>query len=74
MRTASPQIRLLGKDDAAAVECLAAARAEAGQFDEAVKLQTRLLELTVNTDWDVGAARERLKLYEQKKPYRLREK
>jgi hypothetical protein len=35
---------LLGKDDASAIECLAAARAEVGQFDEAVKLQTRLLE------------------------------
>ena len=65
---------LLGKDDASAIECLAAARAEVGQFDEAVKLQTRLLELTINTEWDVGAVRERLKLYEQKKPHRLPEK
>ena len=52
----------------------AAVRAEAGQFDDAVKAQTRLLELTIHTDWDAGALRARLKLYEQKKPYRLPEK
>ena len=51
-------------------EALAAAYAEDGQFDEAVRSQKKALDLS----WDGGshwtAGREQLELYKQKKPYR----
>jgi tetratricopeptide (TPR) repeat protein len=55
---------------------LAAAYAEAGQFGEAVFYQTMALELLLRDEpfvkmWvNPGEFRERLKLYNQKKPYR----
>jgi tetratricopeptide (TPR) repeat protein len=59
--------------DAWVISGLAAAYAEAGEFDNAVKLQKRALENpTFITYYADGC--ERLKLYEQKKPYRLPEK
>src|SRR5439155_19195896 len=49
-------------------EALAAAHAEAGNFDEAVSVQERALEdATLKNDAD---ARRRLELYRDKKPYR----
>ena len=60
--------------DGKSVEFLAAAHAEAGDFDEAVKLQKWVLGDPTYAAARGDDARERLKLYEQKKPFRLPEK
>lgn len=49
---------------------LAAAEAEAGHFDEAVRWQSKALELFPAADPDLGAHRDRLALYRSKTPYR----
>ncbi|MBN9121300.1 MAG: tetratricopeptide repeat protein, partial [Planctomycetes bacterium] len=54
-----------------ALDALAAACAEEGQFDEAVKFQKRALEDATFVAGSGSDARERLGLYEQKKPHRL---
>jgi len=54
--------------DANALDTLAAAYAEAAQFDEAVKWQTSALELTGNIDRDKFEAR--LGMYRRREPYR----
>jgi serine/threonine-protein kinase len=52
------------------LDTLAAAYAEAGQFEEAVRYQTRALEAPALKDDFRTAAKQRLELYRQKKPYR----
>jgi len=52
------------------LEDLAAACAECGQFDEAVKWQKKALEDTRFAERSGEKARQGLKLYEEKKPYR----
>jgi tetratricopeptide (TPR) repeat protein len=53
------------------LETLAAAYAETGNFDEAVKQQKKAIELAAaDKNYDLKKARERLKLYEAGKPYR----
>jgi tetratricopeptide (TPR) repeat protein len=59
-----------GWKDPSCVDTLAAAYAEAGQFEEAVRYQTRALEDQALKDELRTAARERLELYLQKKPFR----
>jgi tetratricopeptide (TPR) repeat protein len=49
-------------------DILAAAYAEAGEFDDAVKWAKKALENEKHADTD--GARERLRLYKEKKPYR----
>jgi tetratricopeptide (TPR) repeat protein len=52
---------------------LAAAYAETGNFDEAVKWQQEAIEIGMPEE-DLPAARHRLRRYQQGKPYRLSEK
>ncbi len=53
------------------IDTLAAGYAEAGQFDEAIKWQREALDNPgFPAIWRDGA-NQRLKLYEQKKPFRL---
>jgi tetratricopeptide (TPR) repeat protein len=52
------------------LDTLAAAYAETGHFDKAVKFQRQALELLEAEKRDGEAARARLKLFEEKKPYR----
>ena len=49
---------------------LAAAYAESGNFEKAVKYQKQALEDKTSSEELVESRRERLKLYEQKHPYR----
>jgi hypothetical protein len=56
--------------DAAVLATLAAAYAEAGQFDEAVKWQKKALEDKDFAASDGEKERTRLKLFEARKPYR----
>lgn len=48
---------------------LAAAYAEAGDFDQAIRWETKAIEVN-STGFDKAAAQERMKLYQQKQPYR----
>jgi serine/threonine-protein kinase len=59
-----------GWKDPLCLDTLAAAYAEVGQFKEAVRYQTRALEDPALTDGLRTAARQRLELYRQKKPFR----
>ena len=52
------------------LDALAAAYAEAGQFDAAVSWQTKALGMSQPEDYDESAARCRLELYKAGKPYR----
>jgi len=57
---------LAGSENGCTMESLAAAYAEVGEFDDAIKWQEKALE-----SFDIGRdAQKRLKLYQQKKPYR----
>ena len=61
---------LTGWKDASYIDALAAAHAEAGNFDEAVKWQKKALEFSGLDDEVATEYRKRLKLYEGRKPYR----
>jgi len=52
------------------MDTLAAAYAEGGQFEEAVRYQTRVLDDPALKAYLRPAARQRLELYRQKKPFR----
>ena len=61
--------KLSGGKDANDLENLAAAYAECGRFDEAVKWQSRAIELGTGL-LDPDEAEERLDLYKEGKPFR----
>jgi tetratricopeptide (TPR) repeat protein len=56
--------------DPAYLDTLSAAYAESGDFDAAVKWQTKAIELLTN-EGEKDAYRTRLKLYQERKPYHL---
>lgn len=68
VQAARKAIELDGDDDYRYLDTLAAALANAGQFDEAAEIQAKVIELA--PDETVERYRERLALYEQKSPYR----
>lgn len=53
------------------IDTLAAAYADAGDFEKAVKYQTQVLEDEALVRREGAEIKERLELYKQKKPYRL---
>jgi tetratricopeptide (TPR) repeat protein len=61
---------LSGWGTAQKIETLAAAYAESGDFDEAVKYQQKALELRGDDADSSNAVRQRLQLYQGKQPYR----
>jgi tetratricopeptide (TPR) repeat protein len=66
-------LQLLGERDARCLDVLAAALAEAGNFDQAGRVAQEAVQLAaIRGDNDLAATiRTRLKLYLEKKPYRL---
>ena len=69
VESASEACELWGWKDAQSVGILAAACAEAGDFDGAVKWQTKAIEL-LKDETEVTEYRSRLKLYQERHPYR----
>ena len=68
VQNASRACELSQWKESAYIDTLAAAYAEAGAFDQAVKFQKQVLQMTEGADRQ--RMQERLKLYEQHKPYR----
>jgi tetratricopeptide (TPR) repeat protein len=68
VQLASKAIRESGHDNAHCLDVLAAAYAQAGMFDDAVKTCRRALELS--GELERGALRSRLDLYRRDMPYR----
>lgn len=59
--------------DASFIDTLAAAEAEAGKFDDAVKHQQQAVDAgkaALEADWQIKDYASRIELYQQKKPYR----
>jgi serine/threonine-protein kinase len=67
---ATKACELSGWKDPLCVDTLAAAYAETGHFEEAVRYQTRALEDSTSKDDLRTAARQRLELYREKKRFR----
>ena len=69
VESATRSCELSGWKDANDIDTLAAACAEAGDFDAAVKWQTKANALYADAE-DKATGQERLKLYRERKPYR----
>jgi tetratricopeptide (TPR) repeat protein len=69
IKSATRACELLGWKVANHIGTLAAACAEAGDFDAAVKWETKASELYADAE-DKAKGQERLQLYQEKKPYR----
>ncbi len=67
---ATTACKLTGWKEPGSLDTLAAAYAEAGQFEEAIRYQTRALGDPTFKARFGPAARQRLKLYQQQKPFR----
>jgi tetratricopeptide (TPR) repeat protein len=70
MELATKACELTAWKDYRAIATLAAGCAECGQFEEAMKWQKKVLDDTQVLKGEGEKARQRLKLYEEKKPYR----
>lgn len=70
VESATRACELSGWKEAYDLGTLAAAHAEAGDFDAAVRWQTKMLEILPKDDKEYEASHARLKLYQDKKPYR----
>jgi len=69
LATAERAIELDGEDDPKYLDTLAAAHADAGQFDEASRIVSKAIRMVPRRDSE--PYRARLALYQQQKPYRL---
>lgn len=70
VQLATRACELAGQTDAAFLDTLAAARAEAGDFKSAVKSQSEAIGNLAKGDPLLGEYQNRLRLYESSKPYR----
>ncbi len=68
LELAKQACEISGMNDWSHVDTLAAALAETGNFDEAVVVQTKAIELAPNDKKDIG--RQRLELYKTGNPFR----
>jgi hypothetical protein len=59
-----------GWKDPYLIDTLAAAYAESGDFEAAIRWQTKALEMLSRDEQAVQAGRQRLELYRENKPYR----
>lgn len=65
--------KLAGEDDPRILDALAAALAATGRFDEAVRVQQRVVRLAAGQPADLQrVVQGRLRLYRQQQPFRLR--
>lgn len=71
LKDAKQAYDLTGWKNADHIEAYAAAAAEAGEFDEAVKWQKKLLDDPEPLKWRGLGVRHRLELYEANKPFRM---
>ena len=72
IRLAERAVSLTGRRSTTELDVLAAAYAEAGQFDRAVTTAQAALELASRNSPIAAAILERQELYKQRRPYRLR--
>jgi Flp pilus assembly protein TadD len=72
VRLATRACQITNRQRPALLDTLAAAYAEAGRFDDAIKIteQIRALALSTHDTATAGMARQRLELYQAGKPYR----
>ena len=63
-------VTLLGGKDAAALDTLAAAYAEAGEFEYAVAAERRALSVATNQQTQTDAMHARIRLYQSGRPFR----